>query len=367
MNTAAVSSSSTKAGKLSTRITDAFPSCGLAHLPTPLEKMGNLSKELSVNLFIKRDDQTGLAFGGNKARKLDLIVADALAQGCDSVITWAGIQSNWCRQTAAAARRMGIRPVLVLFRRPNLPADVDGNYFVDLLFDAEITIVEVASDKNILELREVSDIIDDIAERERKEGHKAYIAPIGGSLTEGSMSQPLGAISYVTAFTEMVEQAGDLNTEPDYVVLASGSGSTHAGLMAGAQLLSPNTKVVGISVSADAAALSTSVATIANETLNALGAVGDLTESVIVFDEYNKDGYGILNAETVRALSLVAETEGILLDPVYTGKAMAGLLDLVERGYFEAGESVVFLHSGGTPALFPYRNEILSYLEVGPA
>lgn len=363
MNSAILSRTDITRTELSKRIDDTFPGCGFAHLPTPLERMEKLSKRLNgVNLFIKRDDQTGLAFGGNKTRKLDLIMADVLERGCDSVITWAGIQSNWCRQTVAAARKVGVKPILILFNRSNLPSEVDGNYFIDLLFNAEVKIVEVETGANIMDLDAVSEYINEAVDRETKKGNKPYVASIGGSVTEGSMTQPLGAISYTSAFLEIAEQTAAQDVFPDYIVLASGSGSTHAGLTVGAQLVRARTKIVGISVSGDKAEVTDCVKTIAEETLEALGETADLTDGVIVFDDYNKKGYGILNKEIVRAISLVAETEGILLDPVYTGKAMAGLLDLIERGYFEKGENIVFLHSGGTPALFPYREQIMDYL-----
>jgi len=340
-----------------------FPRCGIAHLPTPLEKMANLSQRLGVKLFIKRDDQTGLAFGGNKARKLDFIIADVLAKKCDSIITWAGVQSNWCRQTAAAAGRVGVKPILILYQRPNLPAECDGNLFINHLFDAEMKIVEVEKDRNFMELAEVSDDVEEAAENERRKGNNPYLAPIGGSLTEGSMTAPLGAVSYVGAFLEIFDQCRQQKIKPDYVVLATGSASTQAGLQAGAELLSPNTEIVGISVSGDRSSVSKSVEIIAEQTFAALAAADNRKPDVVVFDEYNGEGYGILNDATVRALRLVARTEGILLDPVYTGKAMAGLLDLIDKGYFEKGSNVVFLHSGGTPALFPYREQIIDYLK----
>lgn len=177
------------------------------------------------------------------------------------------------------------------------------------------------------------------------------------------MTKPLGAISFVNAFLEILEQTEPYGENPDYIVLATGSGSTQAGLMAGAQLLSPKTKVIGISVSGDKSAMEHCVETIAGETFEEFGSSNDPKEGVIVFDEYVKEGYGILNEETAKAIRLVAETEGILLDPVYTGRAMVGLIDLIEKGYFKKGDNVVFLHSGGTPALFPYREKILDYLE----
>lgn len=345
------------------RVIDAFPRFACSNLPTPLERLGQLSDRLGVNLLIKRDDQTGLAFGGNKARKLDFIMADVLAQKCDSVITWAGVQSNWCRQTVAAARKVGVKPILILFKRPNLPADADGNLFIDLLFDSDVKIVEVESGKNIMELGEIGAFIEEVTEEERRKGNKPYIAPIGGSLTEGSMTKPLGAISFVNAFLEMQKQTEALNVNPDYVILATSSGSTQAGLMVGAQLVNSQTKVVGISVSEEKATMEHCIEKIAEETFEEFGATSlNSRENVVVFDDYIAGGYGILNRETAHALRLVAETEGILLDPVYTGRAMVGLIDLVEKGYFKKGDNIVFWHTGGTPALFPYREKILNYL-----
>lgn len=364
MKTATLSRNDTMSKESLKSVIGKFPRSRCSHLPTPLERMENLSKRLGgVNLFIKRDDQTGLAFGGNKARKLDFIMADVLAQKCDSVITWAGVQSNWCRQTVAAARKVGVKPILILFKRPNLPAGVDGNLFINFLFGSDVKIVEVESGKNIMELGEVSAFIEEAAQKERNKGNNPYIAPIGGSMLEGSMTKPLGAISFVNAFLEILEQTETHGANPDYVVLATGSGSTQAGLMVGAQLANPQTKIVGISVSEDKAKMADCVETIAEQTFEEFGmASAHKRENVIVFDDYLKDGYGILNQETARALRLVAETEGILLDPVYTGRAMVGLIDLIEKGYFKKGDNIVFLHSGGTPALFPYREKILNFL-----
>src|SRR5579864_2289368 len=228
---------------------DSLPRRRIANLPTPLERLEKLSAALGVNLLIKRDDLTGLAFGGNKARKLDFLMADVLEQGARSVITWAGIQSNWCRQLAAACCSLGIRPVLLLFKRRGLPSELDGNLLLDLIYDAEIHVVELDPSRKMMEFGGVSDLILDLADREMRAGRKPYIAPIGASLTEGSMVRPLGALAYLSAFLEILCQAEILGTRVDALVFATGSGSTHAGLLAGAQLLSPRTRIVGISVS----------------------------------------------------------------------------------------------------------------------
>ena len=342
------------------KMVESQPKLHLSHLPTPLEKLENLSRRLGLNLFVKRDDQTGLAFGGNKARKLDFIMADVVAQKADSVVTWAGVQSNWCRQTAAAAQKLGIKAILVLFKKPGLPADCDGNLYLSMLLGADIRLVDLDPGLSFMEMRDVKPILDDVVDREKRAGRKPYVAPIGGSLLEGSMTKPLGAIAYVNAMLELDAQANAQGVRVDAIVHATGSGSTQAGLLMGAQLGSPHTKVVGISVSEDRGTVTRYVETISNHVLQELGRPDSIDrQNIIVFDEYIGKGYGIVDHRTTDALRLAAHSEGILLDPVYTGKAMAGMIDLIQKGYFESGSNVVFLHSGGTPALFPYRSQLL--------
>jgi D-cysteine desulfhydrase family pyridoxal phosphate-dependent enzyme len=338
----------------------AFPRVRLSHLPTPLETLASLSKGLNgPKVHIKRDDQTGLAFGGNKARKLEFIMADVLESGADSIVTWAGVQSNWCRQIAASAARVGKRAVLVLLKRPGLPAEEDGNLLIDMVLDADIRMVEASGEKGFLQYENVREFVEPVLAAEMASGRNCYLAPIGGSLLEGSMTKPLGAMGYLVAFAELLEQAQEQGFTPDSVVLATGSAGTQAGLLAGAKLLSPNTKIVGISVAGSAEVISGYVRSITEALLRELGEPEPVAEEeVIVFDDYLGEGYGILNDDILTAVRRVAREEGILLDPVYTGKCMNGLLDLSEKGYFGEGE-VVFLHTGGTPALFPYRNGIL--------
>ncbi len=341
-----------------------FARVPLAHLPTPFEGLSHLSREHApLQLFIKRDDQTGLAFGGNKSRKLEFIMADVVEKKADSVLTWAGVQSNWCRQTAAAAARIGAKPVLVLLRKPSAPIGVDGNLLLDHLFGADVRILEAVSGRSSLELENVRPLIDPVLEELRAAGHTTYVAPIGGSLPEGSMERPLGAIAYVGAFLELLDQAESAGAPLDAVVLATGSAGTQAGLLAGARVLSPHTKIVGISVSEDRHTMSEYVRRVAAHALQELGAPVPLgARDVIVLDDYLGEGYGVLNQQVTDAIRVLATTEGILLDPVYTGKAMAGMLDLLRKGYFDGMQSVVFLHTGGTPALFPYRDSLLSLL-----
>jgi len=215
-----------------------------------------------------------------------------------------------------------------------------------------------------MEFAGVRDIIEEIAEEAKRSGRRPYIAPIGASLMAGSMRRPLGAVAYAQAMAELLRQA---ERPPDAIVLATGSGSMQAGLLAGAKLLGSSVRVVGISVGDDARTMRNWVQSIAAETLSMFcpqdpPEIRD--EDVIVFDEYAGRGYGLLNQETTDAIRLVAEMEGLLLDPVYTGKAFAGLLDLVHKGYFRPGQHVVFLHSGGAPALFTYRQTLVEHLST---
>jgi D-cysteine desulfhydrase family pyridoxal phosphate-dependent enzyme len=341
-----------------------FERVPLTHLPTRLEELPALSRQLGFRLWVKRDDQTGLAFGGNKARKLEFIMADVLRHEADSIVTWAGVQSNWCRQTAAAAARLGKRSVLVLLSKPGGSTHRDGNLLLDHLLGSEVRIVEPTESRSFLRLANVEEFIRPVLEEEQAAGRKPYVAPVGGSLVEGSMERPLGAIGYLNAFVELTEQARAMGVIVDAVVLASGSSGTQAGLLAGAHLLSSTTKIVGISVTESEDILKGYVTDVADRVLVEIGADSRVSaEGLVVFDDYLKEGYGVLNQEVTNAIRLLARSEGLLLDPVYTGKAMAGLLDLAGQGYFKDCENVVFLHTGGTPALFPYRDELVSLLQ----
>jgi L-cysteate sulfo-lyase len=335
----------------------------LAHLPTPLHRLDNLSHRFEpLNLFVKRDDQTGLAFGGNKARKLDYIMAEAMRQGADSIVTWGGVQSNWCRQVAAAAAKLGLRAVLILFKGPKSPEGDDGNLLLDRMFEAEIRVVDATGIENMLELESVRHVVEPVAAELKSNGLTPYIAPIGGSLVEGSMQGPWGALGYLEAFIEIKEQADQLGVQIDSVVLATGSAGTQAGLLVGANLLSPHTKVIGITVYGDSTTVSRYVRSIAEQAIEHLGVVLQVKdEDIIVFDEYLGEGYGVFNSSVGDAIALFARSEGLLLDPVYTGKSAAGMLDLMGRGYFSPGENILFMHTGGTPVLFPYRAEIIDF------
>lgn len=340
-----------------------FPTTGLIRLPTPFYKLENLSRALGgPGIFVKRDDLTGLAFGGNKSRKLEFIMQDMLDKGADTVVTWAALQSNWCLQTAAAAKKLGIQPVLVLFKRPGLPEEYDGNLLLDVILGADIRIEEADKGK-ISQEEQAERIVGDIVEELKKQGRKPYYAPIGGSEVGGAMDKPLGALSYVQAYLEMEEQASALGVEVSCVIHASGSGGTQAGLTVGSAALGKENRVLGISVSEEKIAYGERVRSICRDTVEALNlGVSFDPDPVQVLDEYLGEGYGIVNKEVTEAIRLVAEKEGIFLDPVYTGKAMVALIDLVGKGYFRRGENVVFFHTGGTAALFPNKNNLLKWI-----
>ncbi len=343
---------------------ECFPKKNLIPLPTPLQKLENLSLALGgPEIYIKRDDLTGVAFGGNKSRKLEFIIQDVLNKNADVIITWAGVQSNWCLQTAAVARKFGIKAILILFKLYDLPEEYDGNLLLDYILDADVRIREAEGGK-VLKLEDVQDVIEEVQNEVKELGQTPYIAPIGGSMKGGSMEKPLGAIGYVNACAELLEQTEELGLEINYILHASGSGGTQAGLAVGAKALREEIKVLGISVSDYKKSYGEDVLAIAQDTVRTLGIDIEIEkEDIIIFDEYIKEGYGILNKEVTEAIRFVAVKEGIFLDPVYTGKAMAALIDLINKGYFNKEDIIVFFHTGGTPALFPNKNQLVNFLK----
>jgi len=306
--------------------------------------MPRLSKVLDCSrLFVKRDDMTDLAFGGNKARKLEFIFADAKNRGADVVISVGAVQSNCACMVAAAARRLGMKPVLVLVgKEPDL---ADGNLLLDKLLSAEIHFMECYG-------QHVEDFMDRLADEYMAKGHTPYIISAGASV-------PSTVPGYALAMEELVNQFNDIGERIDYVVCACGTGGTQAGLIFGAKLLDVKTKILGASVFASKADASRTVAQLVNGSAELLDVDVFVTpEEVTVFDDYIKEGYGIINNEVTRAIKLVAETEGIFLDPIYTGKAMVMLIDLIKRGHFKKDDNIAFFHTGGLPAIFLYRKEL---------
>ncbi len=342
-----------------------FPQVELIHRPTPFRRLDRLTAALGgPTIYVKRDDLTGLAFGGNKSRKLEYILGDALAKKADAVVTWGSLQSNWCMQTAAAARMFGVLPVLVLFKNPGPLPPVDGNVLLDTILGAEITVRERAAGK-LVKSADAMDCLEEAASDLRRRGLRPYLVPVGGSLVRGDMDKPLGAIAYLEACREILDQARAAGVEPDFLVHATGSGGTQAGLVLGAKVLSDRARVIGISVSDPKGPFAADVLEIAEAAEKALGlprTVGP--DDVEVLDEYIADGYGVVNRDVVEAVGLVFRTEGIVLDPVYTAKGMVGLIDLIRKGRLKRSDTVVFVHTGGTPALFPHRETILRFLEA---
>jgi len=342
---------------------DRFPRVDIIHRPTPLRKLERLSARFGgPEIYIKRDDLTGLAFGGNKSRKLEFIIADMLIKKADVVITWASLQSNWCMQTAAAARTFGIKPILMLFKPADQPATADGNVLLDVILDADIRFIE--TDKaRVVKAAQAMDVLDEAGRQVKAEGHKPYLVPVGGSLVRGDMDKPLGAISYVAGFAELLDQTRAIGVEPDYIIHSTGSGGTQAGLAVGARAMTPGCRVLGISASDPKGPFSDDVLEIARAADEALGlGLGMLPDDVTVFDEYLGQGYGVVDKAVADIIRLVFQTEGIVLDPVYTAKAMIGLRDLIKTGFFNTTDKVVFIHTGGTPALFPNRDKIFNFL-----
>lgn len=309
--------------------------CRLAHLPTPIEPMPRLTQTLKgPTLLVKRDDQTGLAFGGNKTRKLEYLLADANNQGAQTLITAGAVQSNHCRQTAAAAARFGLGCILVLFGEP--PEPPDANYLLFQLLGAEIHLTS----------RDQLESTLNTVYQEAKIAHRnPYLIPYGGS-------NPIGAQGYVHAMQELAEQS----CQPDWIIFPSSSGGTQAGLVVGARACGFGGKILGISVDEPAPVLSARVAGLANQTAALLSEDGQFSPAeILVNDAYIGAGYAVMGQLTSRAIRLFAEQEALLLDPVYTGKAAAALVDLIHKGYFNPDETVLFWHTGGNPVLLAHH------------
>jgi D-cysteine desulfhydrase family pyridoxal phosphate-dependent enzyme len=344
---------------------DTYPRLPLIHRPTPMRKLERLTAELGgPEIWIKRDDLTGLAFGGNKSRKLEFIMPDVLAKKADVLVTWASLQSNWAMQTAAACARFGVRPVLVLFKTYDLPPEPDGNILLDRILGAEIRFRDAVRGKLVTQPEALA-AAEEIAAEFRAQGKNVYVAPVGGSLPMADMDRPLGAIAYVEAFVEMLDQTRSAGFSPEAVVHSTGSGSTQAGLIIGAKALASGTRIVGISVSDPKESFAGIIADVVKATERELKLPETAApDDIIVFDEYIRDGYGIINRDVAGIIRRVFIAEGIVLDPVYTSKAFIGLVDLIARGFFKPTDKIVFFHTGGTPALFPNRGRIMDFLEL---
>lgn len=329
---------------------NSLPRVKLANLPTPLQELHNLTKVLKgPRIFAKRDDMTGLAFGGNKTRKLEYLMADTIANKADYIVTGAGFHSNWCTQATAAACKLGVKIVLIKTgpKDDYKPEEYDGNHLLHILMGAEIKVVRPENFKRVL---------DDTVESLKEEGHRPYILSDAGST-------PLGVAGYISAMFELESQAMNLGVDFDYLIHATGSGGTQAGLIIGAKALNLDMKIIGASTGGRTAdQQAENVYKIISESSKALNLnIGVNKEDVIVKDEYAGGGYGFMSKEKIEAVRIVAESDGLILDPVYTSTSMACLIDLCRKGFLTKKDSVVFLHTGGSAALFPYKECFKAY------
>lgn len=323
-----------------------FPRTKIAHLPTPLEYCPRLSKALNgVNIYIKRDDCTGLATGGNKARKLEWLMPEAVEQGADYVMTQGATQSNHCRQTAAAAAKLGIQCHILLEERVKGDSDYNqnGNVMLDDLFGA-------TREKRGPNLDMPAEL-EAVAEEYRKKGHNVYVIPGGGS-------NPTGALGYVNCAYELVQQIEEQGLSVDHLVHATGSTGTQAGLITGLKACGSTIPLLGYGVRFAKDIQEEKVLKLAKSTAEKIGMPDCVDPSDIVVDSsyVGPGGYGVPAESTIEAIHLFAGTEGLLLDPVYSAKGAAGLIDYCRKGHFKPGENIVFLHTGGSVALHGYLN-----------
>ena len=326
------------------------PRLNFAHLPTPIEELPRLSDLLAgPRILVKRDDQTGLAFGGNKTRKLEFLVAEALEQGAKTLISGGALQSNHCRQTAAAAARFGLDCILVL--NGEMPDKPSANLLLDQLFGAEVIAIP--------DRKERDRVLQETFDKAVTDGRKPYLVPYGGS-------SPTGALGYAFAVEELMKQKPCEGSQPsqgcpDYIIFGTSSGGTHAGLVLGQRVFGFKGKVLGISIDESEEWLKSHVSKLASEASERLGERIEFESAEVLANaDYCKAGYGVLTEAEREAVNLFAKYEGLLLDPVYTGRTAAGMIDLIRKGFFKKDETILFWHTGGQPALFAekYANKI---------
>lgn len=329
-----------------------FRRVSLAHLPTPMHKLKRLSAHLAgPEIWIKRDDCTGLAGGGNKTRKLEYLVADAVEKRADTIVTIGGIQSNHTRQTAAAAAAVGLECVLLHARWVDWPTqhyEEVGNFLFGHILGAEVRMVDLDSKKGLLASEH---LLGEVAKKLQAEGKLPYVVPSGAS------DHPLGGLGYYNCATELVEQQKALRLTFDHLVHATSSGSTQAGLVVGFHALDWPTRVIGVDVNANAKWISETVSKIAQQTGELVGSpIDDVNNYVHVEAQYAGAAYGIPDDRALEAIQLVGRLEGILLDPVYEAKSMAALIGMVRQGRFRNDETILFHYLGGAPALHAYSD-----------
>lgn len=326
-----------------------FPRRRYTEGATPIEKLENFSKALGgPTIYIKRDDLLGLTSGGNKTRKLEFLMADAIAQGSDTILTCGAVQSNHCRLTLAAAVKEGLKCQLILEERVpgSYKPEGSGNNFLFNLLGVEKTYVVPGGSDMLAELEK-------LAEKLRVEGKKPYIVPGGGS-------NAIGSTGYVACAQEIMDQLFDLGININHMICPSGSAGTHAGIVAGMTGINANIPITGVSVNRSKEIQTDAVWNLAKATAERVGVHNEITRDLVqVTDEYVGPGYSLPSDEMVEAVQLLARTEGILLDPVYTGKVMAGLIGMIREGKFKKEDNILFLHTGGSPALYAYTETIL--------
>jgi len=324
-----------------------FPRLHFAHLPTPLEPMTRLSEALGgPNLWIKRDDCTGLSSGGNKTRKLEFLMGDAQENNADTIITQGATQSNHARQTTAIAAKMGLECHVLLEDRTGYEDDAyvyNGNVLLDQMHGSTISKRPADTDMNAA--------METLAQQLRDDGKKPYIIPGGGS-------NEIGALGYVNAAIELLTQANDRSLRIDHLVHATGSSGTQAGLVLGMEGMNSGIPVYGVGVRVPKEKQEEMVFGLAQRTAEYMGLDPDIVQrdKVVANSDYVGEGYGLPTTAMVEAVKMMAQYEGILLDPVYSGKGFSGLVDLIRKGHFKKGENIVFLHTGGSISLFGYPN-----------
>ena len=330
-----------------------LPRVRLGFFPTPITDAQHLSSVLGgPHIYIKREDLSGLAMGGNKCRKLEFIMGFAKEQRYDAVVSTASSQSNFCLQIAAAACKLGMKASFVLLKGVHI--ETQGNLLLQNILDSEVEILEL-SDMTQLGGPFVTEKLEAAAERLRSRGYKPFI--VKHNLPE--IAAVVGPVGWVNAAGELVEQLRARNLKADYVILANGGGGTQAGLILGSKYLKADYKVIGISVSNKKEQAESATTAQANATAEYLGLNTLIDrDDVEIYGDYIGEGYGIPTKECIDAIRVVAQSEGIYPDPVYTGKAMAGLIDLIKKGRFKSTDTIIFIHTGGVPALFAYHKEV---------
>jgi L-cysteate sulfo-lyase len=329
-----------------------LPRVKLGVFPTPLQELSNLTKSLNgPRIFVKRDDMTGLAFGGNKTRKLEYLMGDALNNNADYIVTGGGFQSNWCTQAAAAAVKlgMGVKLIKTAPHEGYIPEKFEGNDLLHRLMGAEIIATrpenaQAAHEKTMEELR--------------ADGHRPYQLMAAGST-------PPGVASYVNCVLELMNQSVAEGVDFDYLIHTTGSAGTQAGLVIGAKAFSTRMKVIAATAGMRSKDIqSQNVTRLIEESVGFLDLDCGINEDdIVIYDQYCGDGYGYMTADKAEAIKLLADKEGLFLDPVYTGSSMACLIDLCRKNFFKPDEKVVFLHTGGPAALFAFKDPLRSYME----